>query len=139
VAGLLKFPNGVFASFTCGMNLQADNTAYISGTEGYIEIPVPWKPPKQGAGFTLARGTPPKMDSATASAPPAPPRQHIAIDVDGDLYGIEADDFAATVFDNAPPRITRSDSVGNMRVLDELRQQIGVPIDENSMVSGYTP
>jgi D-xylose 1-dehydrogenase (NADP+, D-xylono-1,5-lactone-forming) len=138
-AGVLKFPNGVIASFTCGMSLQVDNTAYISGTDGYLEIPVPWKPAQKGASYTLARSTPPKMDSPTATTQPTPPRQQFEVDAPCDLFGLEADDFAATVFDNAPPRITRTDSVGNMRVLDELRQQVGVPIDENSMVSGYTP
>jgi predicted dehydrogenase len=138
-SGILKFRNGVMASFTCGMSLQADNTAYISGNEGYIEIPVPWKPPQKQATYTIARSTPPKMDSANATAAPTPPRQRFELDAPCDLFGLEADDFAATVLDNAPPRISRVDSIGNMRVLDELRQQVGVPVDENSMVSGYTP
>src|SRR5258705_7910124 len=33
VVGNLKFANGVVAGFTCGMRVQADNTAYICGTE----------------------------------------------------------------------------------------------------------
>ena len=53
-AGFLRFPGApggrprrrpVLATFTCGMGVQADNTAYVCGSEGYIEIPVPWKPP----------------------------------------------------------------------------------------------
>jgi hypothetical protein len=43
-----------------------------------------------------------------------------------DLYGVEADDFAATVLDHSPPRLSAEDSIGNMRLLDEMRKQIGV-------------
>ena len=42
------------------------------------------------------------------------------------LYGIEADDFAACVAGQRNPRVTREDSVGNMRVLDQMRRTLGV-------------
>jgi predicted dehydrogenase len=124
-AGTLVFPNNVIASFTCGMSLHADNTASICGSEGYIEIPVPWKPPATGATFTIARSTPPKMENPTTKAPP--PRETRTITVDNDLYGIEADAFAATVFDGVTPAITSQDTLGNQRVIDELRKQIYSP------------
>lgn len=122
VAGTLLFPNGVIASFTCGMSVHGDNTASICGSEGYIEIPVPWKPPAAGSTFTIARSTPPKMDNPQVKAPP--PRQTKTITVEGDLYGLEADSFAAAALDGAPPAITRSDSLGNQRALDEVRRMM---------------
>ena len=124
-AGTLVFPNNVIASFTCGMSVHADNTASICGSEGYIEIPVPWKPPASGATFTIARSTPPKMENSTTKAPP--PRETRTVTVDGDLYGLEADAFAATVFDGVAPAITPQDTLGNQRVVDELRKQIYSP------------
>ncbi|CAN5417415.1 Gfo/Idh/MocA family oxidoreductase [soil metagenome] len=133
-AGILEFSSGVLASFTCGMSLQVDNTAYISGSEGYIEIPVPWKPASKGASYTIARGTPPKMDTPTATAGATPPRQTFTVDSPSSLYGIEADDFARAVLDGSPVRVSRADSVGNMRVLDELREQIGLPTSDNANV-----
>ena len=124
-AGTLEFPNGVTASFTCGMNTHADNTAYLCGSEGYIEIPVPWKPPAKESIFTITKGTPPKMDGGVK--PPATPlRETVRVPINGELYGFEADDFAATVLDNRPPRITQQDSIGNMKTLDQLRAQIGL-------------
>src|SRR5438477_421659 len=36
----MQFPSRILASFNCGMSVQADNTATLCGTEGYIEIPV---------------------------------------------------------------------------------------------------
>lgn len=126
-AGTLTFANGIIASFTCGMTLHADNTAYVCGDEGYIEIPVPWKPPIGEARFTVARSTPPRMDSA-GKLVAAPPRETIHIQGSDDLYAIEADDFAAAVAGERAARITPADSIGNMAVLDELRRQAGVII-----------
>jgi predicted dehydrogenase len=141
VAGVLRFPpppggegtEGVVATFNCGMGVQADNTAYVCGSEGYIEIPVPWKPAAQGAQYTLAHSTPPRMDvaaqsahQASGAAPVAPPRKTFTVDAGADVFGVEADDFAASVLDGRPPRVTRQDTVGNMQLLDRLRRQIGV-------------
>jgi D-xylose 1-dehydrogenase (NADP+, D-xylono-1,5-lactone-forming) len=126
-AGTLVFPNGILASFACGTTVHADNSAYLCGTEGFIETPIPWKPPSPESTFVVARSIPPRMDAA-GSQPRAqlPPRDVRRVSVPGHLYGIEADDFAAAVFDGAEPRLSRQDSIGNMRVLDEMRKQVGV-------------
>jgi D-xylose 1-dehydrogenase (NADP+, D-xylono-1,5-lactone-forming) len=121
----LKFPSGIVASFTSGMTVHADNTAYICGDEGYIEVPVPWKPPPKQAAYTVARSTPPKMDLA-AGVTPRPPRETRFVDADSELYAIEADDFATAVLDGKPPALTEADTLGNMAVLDEIRRQIGL-------------
>jgi predicted dehydrogenase len=123
-AGTLIFPSGAIATFNCGMSVHADNTASICGSEGYIEIPIPWKPPAKGATYTIARSTPPQMENPTVKGPP--PRETRTITVEGDLYGLEADAFTATVQDGALPAVSREDTLGNQRVLDELRRQMGV-------------
>jgi predicted dehydrogenase len=125
-SAILRFDNDIIATFTCGNTLQADNTATICGTDAYIEVPVPWKPVQGKAGYALAHSTPPRQDQKHASTLPTPPRQAVAVDVDKDLFALEADDFAATVLDGSPPVITRADTLGNMRVLDEIRRQIGL-------------
>jgi len=132
-AGLLRFPGAtdraepVLATFTCGMGVQADNTAFVCGSDGYIEIPVPWKPSAKGATYTIAHSTPPKMDLPAmqkSASPVAPPRQTFAVDAEIDVFGVEADDFAASVLDGRPPRVSRQDTMGNMQLLDHLRKQI---------------
>jgi D-xylose 1-dehydrogenase (NADP+, D-xylono-1,5-lactone-forming) len=124
--GFMQFGGGLLASFTCGMSVQADNAAHICGTEGYIEVPVPWKPPVRQAAWTVARSTPPRMDQPASKAPAPPPREMFHVDAGADLYALEADHFAATILDGDRPLMTEQDSLGNMRVLDEMRRQVGV-------------
>jgi predicted dehydrogenase len=127
--GTLRFPSGVLASFTCGMSVQADNAAYVCGSDGYIEVPIPWKPPRMQAAYTIARSTPPRMDQAGKPAPAGPPpRETHHVDAPTELYGLEADDFAATVFDGVAPTVSEQDTIGNMIVLDELRRQVGIAV-----------
>jgi predicted dehydrogenase len=131
-AGMLGFPNGMLASFACGMTVHTDNTAYLCGSEGFIEIPIPWKPPSDEAIYIVSSATPARMDQAgktAAALPGSQPREVRKVPVGGALYGIEADDFAATVIDGRPPRLSADDSIGNMRVLDELRRQVGVKFE----------
>jgi predicted dehydrogenase len=122
-AGVLGFAGGAAATFSCGTRVQAGNLAMICGTDGYIEVPVPWKPPVSGASFTIARSVPPKQDGPGSSLPPC---QTITADATGPLYAMEADDFAAAVLDGAAVPVDHADSIGNMRLLDEIRAQIGL-------------
>lgn len=125
-AGTMEFPDGLIASFACGMTAATNNTAYVCGTDGYIEIPIPWKPPIGGAQFTIAYGIRPRMDGPTnAPATPAGP-QTIKVDADRDIYSYEADAFAAAVLDGAPAHMPRQSTLTNMRLLDDLRKQVGV-------------
>jgi predicted dehydrogenase len=130
-AGLLTFPGGLLATFACAMTVQADNTATLCGDEGFIEIPIPWKPPADNAVYTIAHSTPPRQD-LTGPRPPsmtgaAPPRETRTVSTGGvGLYGVEADDFAATVLDGTPATVPPADTIGNMRLLDQIRAQVGL-------------
>ena len=122
-SGAIRFDSDATASFTCGMQLHADNAAYVCGSEGYITVPMPWKPPVQRAKVHVCQSTPPQMDKgATAVAPEA---KTIEVNADRPLYALEADDFAAAVRDGAAPAMSREDSLELMRVLDEMRAQVG--------------
>lgn len=129
-AGTLRFADGMVACFTCGMTVHADNTASIGGTRGYIEIPIPWKPPMKDAKFILSTSVPPMMDAGnktgSAPLPGSNPRHVIAVDSSLPLLAQEADDLAATVYDGAAPSVPEADSLGNMAVLDEMRRMAGI-------------
>ena len=120
--GTMSFACGVVASFTCGMRAQTDNTAYLCGTEGFIEIPIPWKPPTRDATLTLRTMAGPRMDGK----PGGPTEQTYTVDAPGPLYGMEADAFAATVLDGAEPFMSEADSLANAELLDQMRRQIGL-------------
>jgi dihydrodiol dehydrogenase / D-xylose 1-dehydrogenase (NADP) len=125
VAGNLKFANGVVASFTCGMRVQADNTAYICGSEGYIEVPWPWKPQPRGAKYWIKRGAPPRQDGGKTDTPPA---EEFEVNAGMDLYTIEADDFVETILRGRPPMVSEVETLATMKVLDEMRRQVGVQL-----------
>ncbi len=127
LAGTLTFPDGVIATFTCGMRVQADNRASINGQGGYLEIPIPWKPPVEQAEYVLGYSTPPRMDGPGKAAPL--PRQTFTVDATGPLYGMEADAFTRAVRKEQPPAVSRHDSLANLAILDEMRRQIGLSWD----------
>ena len=122
VVAQMKFENGILASFTCGMTLHADNTAHICGTEGYLEIPRLWKPPVEGAKYWIKANAPVKSDVGKLDS--GPWREFI-ISAGIDLYALEADDFAVTVLDGKTPLVSESETLATMRILDEMRRQVG--------------
>lgn len=123
-SGVMDFPGGIQATFACGMDIQANNAASICGTEGYIEIPVPWKPPVRDAIWILGHSTPPRQDTGDSKA--VPPLETYKTTADVALYALEADQFALAVSNGAPLPVTEADTMGNMRALDSIRAQIGV-------------
>ena len=116
--GLLRFPSGIDAMFSCAMTMQADNTAWVMGDEGYVEVPVPWKPPERGAVWRRRSMTPPRQDAGKGGGPAV--EEHTA-DADGPLFGLEADAFADAARGDAEPMVTPADSLGNAAVLDAVR------------------
>ncbi|MEM6459701.1 MAG: Gfo/Idh/MocA family oxidoreductase [Planctomycetota bacterium] len=129
---ILKFPplpgvdfrgSPLVAALSFGMTVQLDNTAWVGGTEGYLSVPVPWKPPEVGAKYVLHGQTPPKQDKASANGSPGP--ETFKFDAGVPLYGLEADAFAASVLDGSPLPVTPTDTLGNMAVIDTLAEQLG--------------
>lgn len=125
-SAVLRFANGVTSHFAVGMSMQGDNTAMICGEDGYIEIAWPWKPASGRSGYTICRQTPPRQDHVGKSVPTAPPREVVDVPVAGDLYGLEADAFAATVLDGAPSFMPEAQSIALATWMQRIRGQIGL-------------
>jgi predicted dehydrogenase len=121
-AGTITFDGGLIASFACGMRAHADNTAYLCGEEGFIEIPYPWKPAERGAEYRVRTMPAPRTDGVSAG----PTERTEICDAPAPLYGMEADAFAEAVLDGAEPFMPRHQTLSNQRILDRMRRQIGL-------------
>ena len=108
-AGLLRFGEKTLMTFTCGMTVHNDWTTYISGDDGEIEIQAPWF---CDGTFKLTREGKTEMIETKTDKP---------------MYALEAEAFAAAVAGETP-WITKEDTLGNMKVLDQLRSLSGVPV-----------
>ena len=115
-AATLKFGNGIVAQVATGVGLSQDNSARIYGSEGWIDVPTPWIPAGENAPctFTLHK----------AGAQP----EAISVTTPDNLYGLEADAFAAAVAAGAPdvPQMPVADTLGNLAALDAWRAAIGL-------------
>lgn len=103
-AGLLGFPGGALATFTCGMTVLSDQTAHIAGTEGRVEIPRFWQAQE---GFSLIS--------------PSGAVERFETEETRPLYAVEADAFAAVVAGGANWNPAEN-TLGNLKALEELRK-----------------
>lgn len=111
-AGLFKFGDDILATFTAGMTIMSDRKVFIAGTKGRIMADQPWF---DNEIFELTVGEETQVIEAKQEKP---------------LYTLEAEAFADVVQNGVEAWTTKADTLGNIRALDELRRQIGLPVDE---------
>ena len=118
-AATLKFASGVVAQVACGIGLVQDSSARVYGSKGWLHVPVPWIPNREGGTSVIY------LHGGEASAPEeipvtAPP-----------LYALEADAFAAALAAGRRevPQMTVADTLGNMAALDQWRAALGLVYD----------
>ena len=111
----------ILSSVSCGLSLQSDNTVFVAGTDGYLEIPFLWKPPAEKAVVVLKTMQPPRSNpNAFKYREP----QTYLLDSEMPLYALEADAFAEYVWGQRNSFMPVEESLENMRSLDELQAQI---------------
>jgi predicted dehydrogenase len=110
---LLGFASGLSAQVTCGVLHDVGTTAVVFGEDGKIVLPNPWIPggdrQSLASGFVIHRdGRAPEEVKVQTSLP---------------TYGVEAELVADSLpkLEAAPPAMSWSDSLGNMRTLDRWR------------------
>ncbi|HEX8550773.1 MAG TPA: aldo/keto reductase [Abditibacteriaceae bacterium] len=110
---LLSFENDLTATLLTGVKLNAGGQAKIYGTKANLNVPSPW----------FCNQTP-----NLVVEPHSGERQEIAVDSPLNLYAYEADALAALARGEKPavPVQSSADAVGNMRLLDQWRSQIGL-------------
>ena len=106
----MTFPDGL-ASFTCATRVEPDQRVHVYGTDGRIEIEIPFNiPPDRPTRIFVTQGGDPPVAPATETLEFAP----------ADPYACEADAFAAAVLDGGPAPVGPEDAVANLRVIERL-------------------
>jgi len=117
----LRFPGDIVAQLTTGvqLNTHAENIVRVFGSDGKITVPDPWTPSRWNRDpvrLTLQRH---------GETQP----QEILVDAPKDLYTYEADTVAENIPRRQAPAMSWDDTLGNMRVLDRWRKEIGLIYD----------
>ncbi len=116
-SAVLEFDRGT-SIFTVSTQLTPYQRVTMFGTEGYVEIEIPFNAPPD---------RPCRLWHASAPIGPAPaaaPRiEEIALPV-CNQYTIQGDAFARAVLEDMPVPTPIEDAVANMRVIEELRRGV---------------
>lgn len=119
----VKFEGNITATLVTGVSVAMDNTVRIYGSEGNLFIPTPWVVSREGGTSKIIL----KKNNE-------PEPQEILVTTDEWLYGIEADTVAKYIKDGQAsfPAMSWADTLGNMRMLDTWREQIGMTYEAES-------
>ena len=118
-AALLRFDGDIIAEVATGVGLTQDSTVRIYGIDGSIVIPSAYIPAREGGTVEihLNRGNEPEV---------------IEVTTDRHLYSFEADMVADSLphQQGMPPAMTWDDTLGNMKVLDQWRRDLGFDYED---------
>jgi predicted dehydrogenase len=108
----LRFESGMLAQISTSISLMQDNAVRIYGSAGWLHVPEPWVPAREGGEVVFFH---------YKGGDKSP--EKIVIPSQGWLYGLEADAFASAVAAGLRevPQMSVADSLGNMAVLDAWR------------------
>lgn len=114
----LRFPGGILAQLTAGVQIDLDNNVRIAGTKGSILVPSPWFVSRE-PGFS-------KIIIFKNDLP-----EEAIVEFDRGIYAIEADTVAAHLAQGQSSAMTWDDSLGNMQTLDRWRAEVGMIYDSD--------
>jgi len=110
-SAVLGFPGGGQASFTCSTRAEDYQRVHILGTDGRIEIEIPFNiPPRRETRILITSGGEPPIDPDTETIV-FPPK---------DQYTVQAELFADAVLSGGPVPVPPADAVANMKVIEAV-------------------
>jgi predicted dehydrogenase len=108
-AGIMQFPNDLFAVFDSGFQTGIRHYAEIIGEKGTLELPATFEPAFVKPEITV------RTD-----------RTEILPGENVDPYALIAEDFADSILSNREPKYPLSDTLNNMRTIDMLYHSAGL-------------
>ena len=107
-SAILEFPGEGLATFTCSSRAEDDQRVHIVGTEGRIDIEIPFNiPPDLDTRIFLTNGG----ITETITFPPL------------DQYTIQAEIFAEAILTDSDVSVPISDAIDNMVVIESILSQ----------------
>jgi len=103
-SGILDFEHGS-STFTCSMQMEAEQTVTAYGTDGKITIDIPFNPPaNEKTQLRLVKG-------GQAETIMIEPSNH---------YALQGDAFAKSILNNTPVPTPLTDAVANMKAIEAI-------------------
>jgi predicted dehydrogenase len=133
-AATLQFESGIVAEIITGVACRMPVEAAVYGEAGSLTVANPWLPssPCRSAKMPLPLDTPFPPVTITLSNYRSGQSEEIVIQPDRDLFTYEADMVAAHIADRQAPAMLWDDTLGNMRLLDRWRAEIGLTYPQDS-------
>jgi len=110
-SAVLEFPGGGQSAFTCAIRSEPYQRVHIVGSEGRIEIEIPFNIPwdRETRIFVTSGGDPPEAPATETITFPA-----------ANAYTIEAELFGEAVRSDGAYPVPPEDAIANMRVIDAI-------------------
>jgi len=110
-SAVLEFPGGGQSAFTCAIRSEPYQRVHIVGSEGRIEIKIPFNIPwdRETRIFVTSGGDPPEAPATETITFPA-----------ANAYTIEAELFGEAVRSDGAYPVPPEDAIANMRVIDAI-------------------
>jgi len=133
-AATLKFESGIVAEIITGVACRMPTEVAVYGEAGSLAVANPWLPssPCRAAKAPLPLDTAFPPVSITHQAYRDSQVAEIVVTPDRDLFTYEADMVAAHIAARQAPAMRWDDSLGNMRLLDRWRQEIGLAFAQDA-------
>jgi aryl-alcohol dehydrogenase-like predicted oxidoreductase len=120
-AATLRFGSGLVAQVSCSVQVQQENVLRIYGSDGWILLPTPWAPSRNGGASNIVVH---KSGEKLA--------EEIAVASAKQIYANEADHVAEQIAQgrHESPAMSWDDTVGNVRTLDKWRAAVGLVYEQ---------
>jgi predicted dehydrogenase len=109
-SGMLRFGDAQ-ATFTCSTMIEDYQRVHVFGTEGRLEIEIPFNAPEDRRH---------RLFFTHGGEPPVAPATETIETEAANQYTLQADAFATAVLDNKDVPLSNADSIANMKVIEAV-------------------